>query len=179
LAQIADQANHAGNVIRQLRAFVSRTHPHHSVVNLNALIQTALRLAEAELRPALVKVTLEFADEVTIVSVDRTQIAQVLLNLVRNAVEAMNGCPPEQRVLTIRVRHSSPSVVEVTVEDTGLGVSAEIVDGLFEPFRTTKPRGMGMGLAISRRIVEAHGGRLWAERNPAAGATFRFTLPSL
>jgi two-component system sensor kinase FixL len=111
---------------------------------------------------------------VTRVLVDRVQIQQVLLNLIRNAVEAMEGC--ERRDLLISTAAVSDEEVELAVTDSGVGISDEIAERLFEPFNSTKAQGLGVGLSICRTIVEAHGGRLWAEPGPEGGTVFRFTL---
>ena len=122
------------------------------------------------------KLTLELSRSVPGVRGDRVQFQQVLLNLILNAMDAMNGCEAGRRCVAVRVRPREEEV-EVAVSDSGHGIPAQNLKRLFEPFFTTKPSGMGLGLAISRTIIEVHGGRLWAENNPAGGATFRFTLP--
>ena len=111
---------------------------------------------------------------VDLVLADRVQIQQVVLNLIRNAIDAMEGA--RKRKLVIAVRALEGEQAEISVADTGHGISPDVADQLFQPFVTTKRHGMGVGLSISRTIVEAHGGRLWAESNPEGGATFRFTL---
>jgi two-component system sensor kinase FixL len=105
------------------------------------------------------------------------QIQQVLLNLIRNAIEAMNGY--DRKELVVSTSPVNNGMIEIDVSDTGHGVSEEIADRLFQPFVTTKPAGMGVGLSISRRIIEAHGGEMWAEPNPGGGTTFRFTLEAV
>ena len=107
---------------------------------------------------------------------DRVQLQQVLLNLLLNAMDALDDNPPARRLVTVRARPAG-ATVEVAVSDTGHGIPADKLLRVFEPFFTSKPNGLGMGLAISRSIIEAHGGRLWAENNEAGGATFTFTLP--
>jgi signal transduction histidine kinase len=108
---------------------------------------------------------------------DRVHLQQVLLNLVLNGMDALNGARREDRRVSLTARLDGPQSVEITVSDAGHGISADKLAHVFEPFFTTKPNGMGMGLPISRTIIEAHGGRLWAENNNIAGAAFRFTLP--
>jgi len=108
------------------------------------------------------------------VLVDKIQVQQVLLNLMRNGIEAVHGC--DRKELLVRTASVEPNLVEVSVADTGRGLPEEIADRLFHPFVTTKPTGMGVGLSISKRIIEAHGGEIWAEPNPGGGTVFRFTL---
>jgi signal transduction histidine kinase len=108
---------------------------------------------------------------------DRIQLQQVLVNLLVNAMQAMNGAPPEQRELLIRLYQESNGELVVAIRDSGTGVRTEDAERLFEPFFTTKAAGMGMGLAICRSIIESHGGRAWATNNTDHGATFHFTLP--
>ena len=108
---------------------------------------------------------------------DRVQIQQVLLNLILNGIDALEGAGHPGRSVTVTARRGAAASVEISVVDTGRGIAANQLARIFEPFFTTKPKGMGMGLSISRRIVESHGGRLWAESNTGRGAIFRFTLP--
>ena len=121
-----------------------------------------------------VKTVFRFDTRTGPVLVEKVQIQQVLLNLIRNAIEAMQGCARKE--LVVETVLLDQGMVEVRVADTGSGVAEEIVPRLFQPFATTKPTGMGVGLSISKRIVEAHGGELWAEPNPGGGTQFRFTL---
>jgi two-component system, LuxR family, sensor kinase FixL len=122
-----------------------------------------------------VRLTTRLADDATCVSVDRIQIQQVLFNLMRNAIEAMEGCP--QRALTLASQRAAVDMVEVSVADTGPGMLDDVLQNLFQPFVTTKPSGMGMGLSICRSIVEGHGGRLTVESHAGRGTVFRLTLP--
>jgi two-component system sensor kinase FixL len=121
-----------------------------------------------------VKTVFRFDTRTGPVLVEKVQIQQVLLNLIRNAIEAMQGCARKE--LVVETVLLDRGMVEVRVADTGAGLAEEIVPRLFQPFATTKPAGMGVGLSISKRIVEAHGGELWAEANPGGGTLFRFTL---
>ena len=121
-------------------------------------------------------VRLQAAARLPAVLVDKIQIQQVLLNLMRNAIEAMQGCEPKLLLVTTSVPQEDK--ITVSVADTGSGLSEEIATRLFQPFVTTKPAGMGVGLSISKRIIEAHGGEMWAEPNPGGGTIFRFTVRS-
>ena len=136
-----------------------------------------LPLARAELRHHDVSLVLQLAPELPAVLGDRVQLQQVILNLVMNAIEAMGSVTGRSRELIIRAEPQDRDHVRVTVQDTGVGIDPNTVDKLFGAFFTTKPGGMGMGLSISRSIVEAHGGRLWATSNEAHGATFGVELP--
>jgi len=178
LEQVAAQAERAGGVIRGLRAFMARGEPQRTAEDLNRLVRETIGLDGAELRSRSVEVRLDLAPDLPPVPVDAPQIQQVILNLLRNAIEAMAGSPPESREISIRTARGSDGSVEVAVRDRGMGIDPEVADHLFEPFRTTKPGGMGMGLAISRRIAEAHRGRLWVQPNPDRGVTFRLALPA-
>ena len=122
------------------------------------------------------KTLFRFASHTDTVLVEKVQIQQVLLNLMRNAIEAMQGCEPKLLLVTTSVPQEDK--ITVSVADTGSGLSEEIATRLFQPFVTTKPAGMGVGLSISKRIIEAHGGEMWAEPNPGGGTIFRFTVRS-
>ena len=124
-----------------------------------------------------VKVDLEVPDDLPPVQGDRVHLQQVLLNLILNGMDALNGAAADNRRVRVAVRRDGGQAVEIAVSDAGPGIPAEALAHVFDPFFTTKPNGMGMGLAISRTIVEAHGGRIWAENTHGGGAAFRFTLP--
>ena len=136
-----------------------------------------MSLAELVLPMDNARVLMELAEGLPAVLADRIQIEQVMLNVFRNALEAMQQTPVEDRVLTVRTARADPAFVRLTVEDTGCGLPADSAAKLFQPFYTTKPNGMGMGLVISRSIITAHGGRLEAVPAPEGGAMFTFTLP--
>jgi len=177
MEEIATQAGRADQIVRRLRDFVRKRAPRRERVELNELVRGAARLIAGEVAERRITLRLELAAGMPPVEVDSIQIEQVILNLVRNGFEAMHNPHPEQSVLSIRTAIVDRDAVEVAVCDAGEGLSVEHADRLFDPFFTTKPQGLGMGLSISRSIVEAHGGRLWATRNPERGTTFRFTVP--
>jgi two-component system sensor kinase FixL len=169
----AQQALRAGEIIRRLREFVAGGDTDKMEVPVDTIITEALALARASNKFGVTRVSLGLAETAHVV-VDKVQIQQVILNLIRNALEAMDGAAKPDLSLSTRVLGDS---IEVSVADQGSGINPEIKDHLFEPFVTTKRNGTGVGLAISRTIVESHGGRLWADPNPEGGTIFRFTLP--
>ncbi|WP_343058698.1 PAS domain S-box protein [Microvirga lupini] len=173
--EAAEEALRAGEVIRQLREFVARGGSEHHIEGLQRLVEEASALALVGAKEKDVKVEYDFPSENPLVFVNRVQIQQVLLNLIRNAIEAMQDA--DRRELVIRARPVPfESVVQVSVQDTGSGIAPEVLKNLFKPFTTTKRSGMGVGLSISRTIVESHGGKIWAESLPGEGTTFHFTL---
>ena len=178
LGRVTAQARRAGDVIHRLRAFVRRHTPDRRNRDANELIREILPLVEMDCRSHEVELTLEFQPDLPKVQVDGIQLQQVLLNLTRNAVEAMNVCERGARSLLIRTRALNEDEVELAVEDAGPGVADSMLEQLFEPFFTTKPEGMGLGLSLSRSIIEAHGGTLRYDSHPERGSTFRITLPT-
>jgi two-component system sensor kinase FixL len=174
LEQAGDQALRAGQIIRRLRDFVAKGEPERRIENLPKLLEEAGALAMVGARDLGINLQYRLAADAQMVLADKVPIQQVVLNLMRNAVEAMEGCA--KRDLTVGSRLASGGMVEIHVSDTGLGLDPKIAERLFQPFMTTKREGMGIGLSISRTIVEAHGGRIWAEPNPGGGTIFRFTL---
>jgi two-component system sensor kinase FixL len=173
----AEQAMRAGHIIRRLRQFVARGESERQVENLAKLIEEASALALVGAKEAGIRVGFDFDPRISFVLADKIQVQQVLLNLMRNAIEAMQECA--LRDLTISTAQQPNGFVEIRVADTGPGIAPEIASQLFQPFVTTKPQGMGVGLSISRTIIEAHGGHLWAEPNPTGGTIFRLTLKAL
>ena len=173
----AEQAMRAGQVIRRLRDFVARGESERRVEDVKKLVEEAGALALVGVKDKGVRVRFEFEPGTDFVLADRVQIQQVLLNLMRNAIEFMEGA--EKRELVVSTATASDDMVEIGVADTGAGISPEISAQLFQPFITTKRQGMGVGLSISRTIVEAHGGSISALPNSGMGTVFRFTLPAV
>ncbi|MCX8474790.1 MAG: PAS domain S-box protein [Sphingomonas sp.] len=173
----ASEALRAGEIIRRLRDFVSRGETERRLESLPKLLEEASALALVGAKEHGVRVRFDLSPEVDLVLVDKVQVQQVILNLIRNAVDAMTET--ERRELTVTVAPEDSEMARVTVSDTGPGIRPDVVDQLFQPFVTTKRTGMGVGLSICRTIVEAHGGKIWAGPNESAGAVFHFTVPSV
>ncbi|MGP9820762.1 PAS domain-containing sensor histidine kinase [Salinarimonas sp. NSM] len=176
--EAANQALRAGQVIRHLREFVARGESERHIESLPKLVEDACALALVGAREKGVRVSYRFDPQAKLALVDRIQVQQVLLNLIRNAIEAMvEGARRELVVTTRALPHEG--LVEIRVADTGPGIAPEIATHLFQPFVTTKAHGMGVGLSICRTIVESHGGKISADSEPGRGTTFRFTLRAL
>lgn len=173
----ATQALRAGDVIHRMRDFVRRGASERDVESLSKLIEEASALALIGEKDRQVDVRLALDPAADAVYADRVQVQQVLLNLIRNGIDAMQDGNSRRRALLITSEVTEEGWSRVSVADTGPGIADEVRERLFQPFMTTKPQGMGVGLSISRSIIEAHGGRIWAEANPGGGALFRFTLP--
>jgi len=178
LGRVTGQARRAGDVIHRLRAFVRRHTPDRRHRDANELIVEILPLVEMDCRSHEVDLKLQFQSDLPKVQVDGIQLQQVILNLTRNAVEAMNACEPESRRLVIRTEALSEDEVELAVEDAGPGVPDNLLEQLFEPFFTTKSEGMGLGLSLSRSFIEAHGGILRYDSGAELGSVFRIRLPT-
>jgi PAS domain S-box-containing protein len=177
LCNIVEDANRAAAVISRIRAFVKKNRTIFVELDLNELIRGVVLLSERELRDTGVILSTELATDLPCVIGDRVQVQQVMLNLVMNSVEAMRDIHDRPRKLLIKSSMDSEGLV-VQVCDSGRGIEAEKGDRVFEPFFTTKPQGLGMGLSISRSIIEGHGGRLWLASPSSPGADFRFSLPA-
>jgi len=177
LEQINAQALRAGEVIRRLRNFVKNREVKREPVDCARLLEDLSTLAETDARLHNIRLRLDCEEPLPTVYADPIQLQQVVLNLVRNAIDAMSEAPEERREVVLSTRMDADGEVEVTVADRGTGLAPEATEHLFNPFFTTKASGTGLGLAISRSIVRAHGGRLWHTPNDDCGVRFHFTLP--
>ncbi|WP_437931815.1 response regulator [Sorangium sp. So ce291] len=177
LADIMADDRRAGQVIQRMRAMLRKGDLSAAALDLDELIREVVRLMASAALLAGTTVRLELAPGLPRVRGDGIQLQQVLLNLFVNALDAVARRPPEARLVVVRTRRADRGQVELSVADSGEGIPPADLERVFEPFFTSKPQGLGVGLAISRSIVEAHGGRLWAEHCPGEGATFRCALP--
>jgi PAS domain S-box-containing protein len=174
---IAD-GHRAGEIISRIRALANKAPPQRDWLDINEAILEVIALARIEVHGNRVSLQTQLADDVPRIMGDRIQLQQVILNLINNAIEAMSGADNGPRDLHVSSAKGESQGVRVAVRDSGPGLDPGSLDRLFHAFYTTKPQGMGLGLAISRSIVEAHGGRLWATANESRGAMFQFTLPA-
>lgn len=177
LQDIAADGNRASELIRGMRAWVQRGQIELSPLDLDAVIRDVAALLHSDAVIRNITVALELEPRLQPVRGDKIQLQQVVLNLLLNAFEAVKDTDDHDRYVTVRSLNVNSQAVRVAVSDRGTGISRDKLDKLFEPFRTTKPQGLGLGLTISRSIIEAHGGRLWGENNPGRGATFYLELP--
>ncbi len=174
---IINDGNRASEVVRRVRALANQTSAERIPLDINSVIREVLGLVQHELINHQVSLQMELAPALSMVLGDRVLLQQVIINLVMNAIEAMQAVTDRPRELVIRSRQDEPSQALISVVDCGVGIAAENSNRLFNAFFTTKASGMGMGLSICRSIMEAHGGRLWATANTPNGAAFQFTLP--
>jgi two-component system sensor kinase FixL len=177
LDKAAAQTLRAGEIIRRLRDFVQRGETDRRIESLSKLVEEASALALLGVKDADIRVAIRLDPKHDLILADRVQIQQVLLNLIRNSVDAMLDSP--ERRLVISSEAVEDDMVQVNVADTGGGMAPEVMEKLFQPFVSTKPQGMGVGLSICRTIVESHGGRIWPEANSPRGTVFHFTLPEV
>ncbi|HTS51850.1 MAG TPA: ATP-binding protein, partial [Burkholderiales bacterium] len=177
LERIERDGQRAGEIIHRIRALVKRQTPRREWLEINEAILEVIALTRDEVRRNDIALETRLAQDLRRVHGDRVQLQQVMLNLIANAVEAMSVVDDRPRQLTIASMNEGQREVRVEVRDSGPGVAAERAEKLFEAFYTTKAEGIGMGLSISRSIIEAHGGRLWATANVPHGAVFQFSLP--
>ncbi len=172
------ESHRAGEVVRRIRQLARKGAPREDPVDLNDVVRDVVPLVRTELHHHEVSLVVDVASKLSPVRGDRVQLQRVVLNLVMNAIEAMGSVTDRPRELVIRSERHDADHLRVAVQDTGAGVAQDHLDDVFSAFFTTKPGGMGMGLSISRSIVEAHGGRLWATANEPHGAVFHFSLPT-
>jgi two-component system sensor kinase FixL len=177
LSDIVEDVKRAGEVIQRLRDLLRKDEPQYVLIDLNALSHDVAKLVNSDAVIRNVTITLDFDPKPAIVHGDRVQLQQVVLNLLLNAMEAMAECVGGDRTVTVRIRNIEAKTVHVSVQDSGPGLRDGTQELVFEPFYTTKPAGMGMGLSIARSIIETHGGVIWATNNPTRGVTCHFTLP--
>jgi len=175
--RIVRDGKRAGDVIARIRAMATKTPAAKGRLNMNEAIREVVALARDEVYGSSVTLRTELAEDLWTVLGDRVQLQQVVLNLVLNGVEAMSNVGDRRRELLVRTQNDKGDFVRVTVQDSGIGLDPQSRERVFEAFYTTKQGGLGMGLSISRSIVQNHGGRLWAEPNDGPGATFQFTVP--
>jgi PAS domain S-box-containing protein len=176
--RIVRDGKRAGEIITRIRVLTKKTATSRERLDLNETIRDVLALFGDEAKKKSVNIQTRFADDLSPVSGDRVQLQQVMLNLIMNGIEAMSSVADRVRELVITTRNMDPDQVQVTVEDSGIGIDAQTTDRIFDSFYTTKPGGMGMGLSISRSILQAHGGRIWATAKDGTGAIFHLTLPT-
>jgi signal transduction histidine kinase len=175
-ARIEQDGNRAAEVINRLRSFYKKgSPPKREMVDIKEITHEMSDLFRTEAIRYSVKIRSELPEDTPNVLADRVQIQQIFMNLMLNAIEAMKDTGG---ALTITARPNSQGQITVSISDTGVGLPQESTEQIFDAFHTTKPQGTGMGLAITRSIVEAHGGRVWATAKPGVGATFNFTLPA-
>ena len=177
IRRIIRDANRARDVISRMRALFQNGPTTREQLHINESIEEVVMLTQSEVRRSKVTLRTELGAGLPTVMGDRVQLQQVVVNLILNAIEAMSTVENRQRDLAITTQNGEDDEVRVAVRDSGIGFDPPDVERIFDAFHTTKPGGMGMGLAISRSILEAHGGRLWATPNPDFGATFQFILP--
>ena len=178
LEQVVRQAELGSAIFRRLRDFARKDELRHQRINVKNLVHEVASFVKAELQQNQIHLKIELPRSLPRIEADPIQIEQVLLNLVRNSMDALSVIDENNRIITIKVSRKKPRSIKVCITDSGRGCPSDVADRLFEPFFTTKPNGLGIGLGISQNIIDAHGGRLWLEKNSLEGATFSFILPS-
>jgi two-component system, LuxR family, sensor kinase FixL len=179
LADIIAAARRTDEVLRRLQAFVTTGAQELIRLNINDVVRETIGLVHSDAAAQGVMIRLDLTDDLPLIYGDRIQLRQVLLNLVRNAFEALHQVEGADRALVVRTSSTTPEVITVEVQDRGIGADEATMTRLFYPFFTTKAGGMGLGLALSRSIIAAHGGWIWATRNPDRGLTMSFALPTV
>jgi signal transduction histidine kinase len=178
MAEVGNQAERAGQIINRIRKMVRKQHPQQSSIIIENIIDDAVLFFKSESQN--LNITIEKVDppdRIPGLFGDPIQIEQVLLNLLHNSIDALGDIDKSGKTIAIGISKVESDKVEILVSDNGKGISVENCDKMFDPFFTTKTQGIGVGLSISRSIIEAHGGKIWAESNPDRGLTVRFTLP--
>jgi two-component system sensor kinase FixL len=175
LRDIAHDTTRARDVIRHLRALVRKSKPDFTRLDIGETVREVVGFLHGDIVARNVRVVLELAPDLPPVRGDRIQLEQVMMNLLMNAFDALNGNPIPERIVTVTTAADSEAV-QVAVRDLGPGIPPDRLEPVFEPFYTTKPEGLGMGLSVTRSIIETHHGRIWAEHNAGRGATFHFRL---
>jgi two-component system sensor kinase FixL len=178
LQDIVQDNCRASEVIRRIRAFVKKDDLELAPLDLAGVLRDVVLLVHSDAIVRGIRVTLDIRGDLPMVRGDKVQLQQVMLNLLLNAFDAMNDCPVDDRVVEVVVKRDRGGTLRIAVRDRGHGLTVERLDKIFKPFFTSKPQGLGLGLSISRSIVDMHGGRLWAENNADRGATFYVSLPS-
>jgi len=178
LQRCREQALRAGRIIGRVRDFIRSRRPTPGRCDVNALVRESLELLEAQLEDKAVTIDVSLPGDLPMTHADQTLLVQVIVNLVQNAIDAMEQCAPSDRRLSLQTATAPDGAIVVSVSDRGAGIPEGVVDQIFTPLITTKARGLGLGLSICRSVVEAHGGRIWHSANPEGGCSFHFSLPA-
>jgi two-component system sensor kinase FixL len=179
LHDITSDDKRAGSIIRSLRAMMKQEERERELISINNVLQETISLFRSEAIIRNLRIEMDLADPLPLLHVDKVQIQQVLINLMMNAAESMSGDESANNVIVIQTATSHGGAVQVAVRDFGPGIEEQKLHKIFEPFFTTKHSGLGMGLSLSRSIIESHGGHIWAQNNPDKGITFYFDLPAI
>ena len=177
IQQIIKQSERAANIIQRIRHFVSNGKLKFVKFSLNEMIKESINFLEAEAKQTQTKIETDFSNKIPSIYADKIQLEQVLINIIKNAIEAVKECPLDERKVMIKTHPINSNTVEISISDQGIGLDKEIRNKIFEPFFTTKANGMGMGLAISKTIIESHGGELSLCSKKTKGACFKILLP--